>query len=107
MRAIHWVDLDNRRPAVVLTRHAALRALHRVTIAPITSTVRGLAIEVAVGVEHGLDHDSVINCDNITTVHRSRLGAHIGYLGYHEEVALLRAVQAAFDLLPPGRPPSP
>ena len=100
MRAIHWVELDTSRPALVLTRPEAGRFLHRVTVAPITSTVRGLAIEVPVGQAHGLPHESVVNCDSITTVHRDRLGARIGFLSDEEDAAVLRAIQSAFALLP-------
>ena len=100
MRPIHWVDLDKSRPALVLTRPEAGRFLHRVTVAPITSTVRGIAIEVPVGPAHGLKHASVVNFDNITTVHRDRLGARIGFLSDSEDEAVLLAIQEAFALLP-------
>ncbi len=100
MRPIHWVELDKSRPALVLTRPEAGRFLHRVTVAPITSTVRGIAIEVPVGVQHGLKHESVVNFDNITTVHRDRLGARIGFLSDDEDDAVLLAIQEAFALLP-------
>jgi mRNA interferase MazF len=102
MRAVHWVQLDKKRPALVLTRPEALRYLHRVTVAPITSTIRGIATEVPVGPEHGLDHDCVVSCDNLTTIHRERLGEHIGWLSDAEDAVLLGAIQAAFALLPPG-----
>ncbi len=39
-----------------------------VTVARITSTVRGLRSEVPVGQRSGLDHDSVVNLDSIPTV---------------------------------------
>lgn len=42
--------------------------------APVTSTIRGLSTEVPVGRINGLDHDSVISCDNITTVPWSTIG---------------------------------
>jgi mRNA interferase MazF len=100
MRPIHWVELDKSRPALVLTRPEVGRFLHRVTVAPVTSTVRGISVEVPVGPEHGLQHDSVINVDNITTVHRDRLGARIGFLADREDEAVLRAIQEAFALLP-------
>ena len=100
MRPIHWVEFDKARPALILTRPEAGRFLHRVTVAPITSTIRGIAIEVPVGPEHGLKHDSVVNFDNITTVSRDRLGSRIGFLSDDEDHAVMIAVQAAFALLP-------
>ena len=49
MREICLVRLDKTRPAVVLTREAARAAMTKVTIAPITSTIKGLSSEVPVG----------------------------------------------------------
>lgn len=103
MRAIVWADLDKRRPVLILTRPEAGRYLRNVTVAPITSRMRGIAVEVPVGAQNGLDHDSVVNLDNVTTIPRGRLGAHIGYFADSQEAALLDALQAAFGLLPPPR----
>lgn len=38
------------------------------TVAPITSIVRGLSTEVVVGARNGLEHGSVVNLDNILTI---------------------------------------
>ena len=104
MRAIHQVRLDKVRPAVLLTREVALPFLNGVTVAPITSTIRGIAVEVPVGPRHGLEHDSVVNCDNITTVPAEHVERFIGYLSDADEQLLLTAVLAAFGLrLPPRR----
>jgi mRNA interferase MazF len=70
----------------------------RVTVATITSTVRGLSCEVPVGPANGLDHDSVVSCDNILTVPTISLGRHIGYLLSAQEPELTAAIHAAFDL---------
>ena len=98
MRTIALVELDKRRPALILTRQSALPFLSWVTIAPITSTIRGLTSEVSVGVRNGLDHDSVVSCDNVTTVRRDALGDTIGLFFDDQEPALARAVSDAFDL---------
>ncbi|MGH2217811.1 type II toxin-antitoxin system PemK/MazF family toxin, partial [Enterococcus faecalis] len=68
------------------------------TVAPITSTVRGLSTEVPVGPANGLDHPSVVNLDNIVTVPTASLGRHIGYLLPGQETDLTEAIHAAFDL---------
>ncbi|MFN8077306.1 MAG: type II toxin-antitoxin system PemK/MazF family toxin [Kineosporiaceae bacterium] len=98
MRPIHLVHLDKVRPAVVLTNEYVLPRLRNVTIAPITSTIRGLSTEVPVGTENGLDHDSVVSCDNITTVPKSCLGRQVGSLLPQQEAALAAAIVQAFDL---------
>jgi len=69
-----------------------------VTVAPITGRVRGLATEVAVGPMNGLDQDSVVSCDNITTITADLLGRHLGGLLPGQEEELTAAILAAFDL---------
>ena len=98
MRTIVSVQLDKRRPALILTRHSKLHLLTWVTVAPITSTIRGITSEVLVGPRNGLDHDSVVSCDNITTVRRSAVGDTIGLLFDDQERALARAISDAFEL---------
>ena len=75
-----------------------LAAMTKVTVAPITSTVKGLSSEVPVGPENGLDHDGVIALDNVLTVPVDRLGRLVGFLRADQEVALARAVVVAYDL---------
>lgn len=98
MRPIHVAKLDKARPVVVLTRELVRPHLARVTVAPITTSVRGLSTEVAVGRANGLDHDSVISCDNIVTVPTAALGRLLGYLLPDQEAALTTAIRLAFDL---------
>jgi mRNA interferase MazF len=90
--------LDKTRPVLVLTREQVRPFLASISVAPITSTVRGLSTEVPVGKTNGLDHDSVISCDNITSVPRATLGRRIGYLLPGQEAALALAIAAAYDL---------
>lgn len=100
MRPIHVARLDKARPVVVLTRELVRPHLTNVTVAPITSTVRGLSTEVPVGRANGLDHDGVVSCDNVTTIPAGLLGRQIGYLLAHQEPALAQAISLAFDLEP-------
>ncbi|PZS18953.1 MAG: mRNA interferase MazF3 [Acidimicrobiales bacterium] len=99
MRPIHVAQLDKTRPVLILTREVVRPHLARVTIAPITTTARGLSTEVAVNRANGLDQDSVVNCDNILTVATSTLGRQIGYLLPTQEPVLAGAIRAAFDLV--------
>lgn len=98
MRPIHLARLDQVRPVLVLTREVVRPYLRNVTVAPITSTVRGLSTEVAVGVGNGLDRAGVISCDNITTIPVQLLLQQIGQLLPAQELALTDAIAAAFDL---------
>jgi mRNA interferase MazF len=101
MRSIATMRLDKRRPALILTRQSKLHLLTWVTVAPITSTIRGITSEVRVGKRNGLDHDCVISCDNITTVHKDAVGATIGLLFDDQEPELARAISDAFELFLP------
>jgi mRNA interferase MazF len=98
VRPIYAARLDKTRPVVVLTRELVRPHMARVTVAPITTTVRGLSTEVPVGPANGLEHVCVVSCDNIVTVPKSALGRQIGYLLPSEEAALTAAIHAAFDL---------
>jgi mRNA interferase MazF len=101
MRAIHLARLDKVRPVLVLTREVVIPHLTRVTVAPITSRIRGLLIEVPVGTRNGLDKDSVVNLDNIQTIPRADLMQRIGWYFLRDEPALTAALVAALDLEDP------
>lgn len=99
MRPIYLAELAGRtRPVVILTREASRSSMTKVTVAPITSRVRGLHVEVPVGPANGIDHDSVINCDNLITIDVSALRRPVGMLLDAQEQALAQAIAHAFDL---------
>jgi mRNA interferase MazF len=70
---------------------------YRVTVAPMTSTVRGPSTEVPMGPQNGLQQTSVVNCDDVATIPTSALGRHVGYLLPAQEQALSQAFRSAFD----------
>jgi mRNA interferase MazF len=98
MRPIHLARLEKTQPAVILTRERALHAMTRITVAPITSTVRGLSTEVPVGPSNGLDHACVVSCDNVQSIHISELGRRVGYLLDDQEAELAAALVNASNL---------
>jgi mRNA interferase MazF len=69
---------DRRRPVLVLTRQEVIGHLHTVTVAPITTTIRGIPSEVMIGPESGLKATSAINLDNLATVPKAGLRAFVG-----------------------------
>ena len=99
MRPIHLAQLDKERPVLILTRELVRPHLTRVMVASITRTVRGLSTEVPVGTANGLEHESVVSCDNILTVPTSTLGRCIGHLQPAQEFELTESIRAAFDLV--------
>ncbi len=98
MRAIHVAQLDKARPVLILTRELVQPHLRTVTVAPITTTIRGLSSEVGVDAANGLAEPSVVSCDNITTIPTDAVGERIGVLLDSQEPALSEAIVAAFDL---------
>jgi len=70
---VWWADLDKVRPVVVLTRARVASRLQRVLVAPVTTTVRHIPTEVALGESEGVRHASVANLDNVQLVPRERL----------------------------------
>ena len=100
LRPIHVADVATKaRPVLVLTRGIALPHLRWVSVAPITSRVRGIAVEVPVGPGNGLDQDSVVNLDNVQTIAATALGRRVGFLHPRQEEALTAALHAAYDLV--------
>ena len=86
---------DKRRPVVVLSRREAIGVLHTVMVAPITSTVRGIPSEVAVGIAEGLKRDSAVNLDHVQTVEQARLSRFVGQLDATKMRAVCRALAVA------------
>lgn len=98
MRPIHIARLDKSRPVLVLTREVVRPHLNTVTVAPLTTTIRGLSTEVLCGPANGLHDRCAVACDHITTIASDRLGCQVGRLLDDQETELTRAVHAAFDL---------
>jgi mRNA interferase MazF len=91
-----WLaELDKVRPVVVLTRDPMPRLLHAVIAAPVTSTVRGVSTEVAVGPGDGVRHPSVANLDNVQLVARARLRRRVGHATDDTMSAICRALSIA------------
>lgn len=71
-----------RWPVLLLTRSEVLDARSLVTVAEVTTSIRGLAAEVDIDhVEIGLDRPSVINCDALHTVEQASLTGPVGHVG--------------------------
>jgi mRNA interferase MazF len=77
IRLVRFPAPDKERPALVLTRGSAIPYLSRVTVAPITSTIRGVPSEVALGADDGLKQECVANLHNVVTVNKENLGRRI------------------------------
>lgn len=72
---------DKSRPVLILTRSSALPYLSGVTVAPITSTIRGVPSEVVLDAEDGMKKPCAINLHNLVTVAKQDLGRRVASLG--------------------------
>jgi mRNA interferase MazF len=71
---------DKKRPALVLTRDSAIAYLSTVTVAPVTSTIRGVPSEVVLNEEDGMKSPCAVNLHNAVTVSQQRLGKRVAQL---------------------------
>lgn len=81
VRLCRFPPPDKQRPVLVLTRDSAIRHLATVTVAPITSTVRGVPSEVILDIDDGMKHRCAVNLHNAVTIAQSRLGRRVTSLG--------------------------
>jgi mRNA interferase MazF len=80
VRLYQFAAPDKKRPVLVLTRNSAIRYLASVTVAPITSTIRGVPSEVVLGEEDGMKSPCVVNLHNAITISQERLGKRLAQL---------------------------
>ena len=83
------------RPVLVLTRPEVIDVRSLVTVAEITTSSRGLAVEVHVGGDVELMQSSVINCDGLHTVVQSTLTTRLGSVDDDTMIDVGRAIHLA------------
>jgi mRNA interferase MazF len=71
---------DKKRPVLVLTRDSAIPYLSAVTVAPITSSIRGVPSEVLLNEQDGMKAPCAVNLHNAITISQRRLGKRITQL---------------------------
>jgi mRNA interferase MazF len=77
---------------LLLTRSEAIGYLNKVTVAPITSTIRGVASEVVLDVEDGMKGPCAVNLHNIVTVAQTGIGNRIAKLDSDKMNDVCRAI---------------
>ena len=80
VRLYHFAAPDKKRPVVVLTRDSAIGYLSTVTVAPITSTIRGVPSEVVLTEDDGMKASCAVNLHNAVTVSQNRLERRVTQL---------------------------
>jgi mRNA interferase MazF len=86
---------DKRRPVLILTRDSAIGVLNTVTVAPITSTMRGIPTEVFLDRSDGMPSDCAVNLDHIQTISKNKVGALLATLPNYRMAEVQRAVDFA------------
>jgi len=94
---------DKKRPVLVLTRPDMIGRLQTVTVAPVTSTIRGVPSEVVVGTESGLREPSAINLHHVATVPRAGLRTFVGSVPASTMQQVREALLFALGFVDPPR----
>ncbi len=98
---VWWADMPapvGRRPVVLLSRDRAYAVRTAVSVAFLTTTVRGIAVEVPLGPADGLPKPCVANLDVINTIPKATLVQHICTLSAAKMADVGRAARFALDL---------
>jgi mRNA interferase MazF len=95
IRLVRLAPPDKMRPAVVLTRDNMIPHLATVTIAPVTSAVRGVPSEVYLDESDGLKGPCAINLQNTVTVRQTLVGRWVATLGPERLAEVCRALRFA------------
>jgi mRNA interferase MazF len=93
VRLYSFAPPDKKGPVVVLTRDSAIAYLSTVTVAPVTSTIRGVPSEVLLSEEDGMKEPCAVNLHNPVTVVQEKLGKRVAQLSplrMHQICAALR-----------------
>ena len=98
---VWWAELPSpigRRPVVLLSRDEAYAVRNAVTVAEVTSTIRGIPVEVELGPEDGLPKKYVVNLDTIVTIRKNLLIERITLLRDEKINQINLAIKFALSL---------
>lgn len=73
---VWWAELPTpagRRPVLLLSRNEAYSVRRLLTVAPLTTRIRNIPVEVRLDEGDGLPRECVVNLDSLVTIPRSRL----------------------------------
>lgn len=97
---IRWAELPppiGRRPVVLLTRTPGYDYLTKIIVAEVTTTIRGIPQEVALGRKEGMRERCVANFDNVHVILKAALRERAGALGPGRHREIKRALGYALD----------
>src|SRR5947208_17040147 len=98
---VWWADLPapvGRRPVLLLSRNRAYRVRNAVTVSFLTRTIRGIPVEVRLGITDGVPEECVVNLDLINTIPRDALTSRVCALAPARMAQVEAAIRFALDL---------
>ncbi len=98
---IWWANLPppaGKRPVVLVSRNEAYKIRELITIAPVTTHIRGIPTEVALTTKDGLPRRCIVNGDNLTTIPKAWLEKRIAALNPLKLQQLDTGIKFALDL---------
>jgi len=98
---VWWADLPlplGRRPVVLLSRDEAYAVRNAVTVAEVTSTIRGIPVEANLGPGDGLPKKCVVNLDTIVTIRKELLMERITILRDEKIEQINAAIKFALSI---------
>jgi mRNA interferase MazF len=87
-----------RRPVVLFSPNEAYAVRAAVTVAPLTTIIRGIPVEVRLDGKKGLPKACVVNLDSLLTIPRSLLESKITQLSSAKLEEVHRAIRFALNL---------
>lgn len=96
---VWWGEIQDvgRRPFLVMTRSAAIPALHNLLAVPVTRTIRGIPTELPLGTEDGMPTECAASFDNLRVVPKAYLVDRLTSLNAVRLAEACRALRAAVD----------
>lgn len=98
---VWWAKLaeaGGRRPVLLLSRNASYDVRTKVTVAEITTNIRGIPVEVELDQGDGLPKKCCVNLDNIITIPKDRLSNPIASLSLEKMEEVCSKIMYALAL---------
>jgi mRNA interferase MazF len=88
---------EKGRPFLVVSRDAANAVMQRVLVAPVTTRIRSVPSELALGIGEGLPRASVASFDNVRPFPKAMLVRRLGALAERRRYELCAVAAATLD----------
>ena len=88
---------DKRRPVLILINNELIPKLTQITVAQITTTIRGNDSEVLLDESDGMFGECSINLTNIQTIPKDKISGYITHLSKERMQEVFQAIKFAFD----------